>query len=93
MLTGEDDGDMSYMSVMQSPYAQPLPMNQPADNSTAVTFGRGGPQRALEGAPRGQFPALGPPGGTPMGQFPPGRGQGRGGSGGPSGSGFRPVYD
>ncbi|KAI0208424.1 hypothetical protein LSAT2_006907 [Lamellibrachia satsuma] len=93
VLTGEDDGDMSYMSVMQSPYAQPLPMNQPADNSTAVTFGRGGPQRALEGAPRGQFPALGPPGGTPMGQFPPGRGQGRGGSGGPSGSGFRPVYD
>ena len=85
VLTGEDDGDMSYMSVMQSPYAQPLPMNHPTDNRTPVEFGRPGPQQAL-GGPGGPFQALQGPsggGGSSMGQFPPGRG--RGGALGPRG--------
>ena len=70
-LTGVDDEDMSYMSVIQSPYAQPLPLNRPSDNNTPA-LGMGRQQMAIQpgqqSGPSGQFPALG---GPPMGQFPP----------------------
>ena len=59
VLTGEDDGDMSYMAQIDSPYAKnalPPPKGPAADNATP--FPRGGNN-----------------------------------SGGPSSSGFRPVYD
>ena len=59
VLTGEDDGDMSYIAQIASPYAKnalPPPKGPAADNTTP-------------------FPG------------------GRNGGGGPSSSGFRPLYD
>ena len=77
VLTGEDDHDMSYMKVLEFPYAQPLPINAPASNSTAVGGPRG-PNMALEypeggvcgpgGCPRVR-PLCGP-GGCPRGGGP-----------------------
>ena len=36
VLTGEDDGDMSYIALTDG--KDPLPLNAPADNSTVVPY-------------------------------------------------------
>ena len=44
VLTGEDDGDMTYMKMMEANQLQALPpsgSNPPADNSTPFPFGGG----------------------------------------------------
>ena len=80
MLTGEDDGDTSYIRI-QDKYA-PLPPSTQTDNSTVVPYGRGSGQNYSRGGSNRGGPGRG--GGASFGS---------GGSQGGASNGFRPVYD
>lgn len=52
VLTGEDDGDMSYMKMHEA--IAELPDNKPRDNSSVVPYRAGPPGASNAGGPAGR---------------------------------------